>query len=301
MTRWPLLALALIACALTFAACGGDDGGKDDADAAAVLAQTFDKEKDVRSGRLDMNLKVDTSTPSTVRLSGPFEQTEKGAMPRFDFSIAVEGGGDELKLGAISTGDKGFLRFRDETYAMNDELFAQLKKGYTDQAAKTGSAGGPGFQTLGVDPRGWLKDPKVEGTEQSGGVEATRLSADVDVPKFLDDLGAILQRPELSQAAGSAAQLSEEQKKVIAESVKEADVELWSGVDDRILRRMNVALRFDVPEDKQDEAKGLSDGSLALDLALGGVNDEQRIVAPKDAKSLDQLLEQFMGQAQRDG
>jgi len=90
MTRWPLLALALIACALTFAACGGDDGGKESSDAAAVLAQTFDKEKDVRSGRLDMNLKVDTDTPATVRLSGPFEQTKQGAMPRFDFEIAVE-------------------------------------------------------------------------------------------------------------------------------------------------------------------------------------------------------------------
>jgi len=184
---------------------------------------------------------------------------------------------------------------------MNEELFAQLRKGYTDQAAKSGAGGGPGFQTLGVDPRKWLKDPKVAGTETAGGVEATHLTAGVDVPRFLDDLGAILQRPELSQAAGSAAQLSEEQKQVIADSVEEADVELWTGVDDRILRRMNVALSFDVPEDKQDEAKGLTDGRLALDLALGGVNDEQRIVAPKDAKSLDQLLEQFMGQAQPNG
>ncbi len=296
MTRWPLLALALIACALTFAACGGDSGGKEDSDAAAVLAQTFDKEKDVRSGRLDMNLKVDTSTPSTVRLSGPFEQTEKGAMPRFDFSIAVEGGGDELKLGAISTGDKGFLRFRDETYAMNDELFAQLKKGYTDQAAKTGSAGGPGFQTLGVDPRGWLKDPKVEGTEQSGGVEATHLTAGVDVPKFLDDLGAILQRPELSQAAGSAAKLSEEQKQVIAESVKEADVELWSGVDDRILRRMNVALRFDVPEASRRNSRGLTRGDVRFDMSLGAVNEGQSIKAPAGAKPLEELLARFGGQ-----
>lgn len=303
MTRWPLLAIALLVCALTLAACGGDDDPKDSADAAKVLEATFAQDKEIKSGRLDVNLKLDADTPSAMQVSGPFQTQEDDAVPRFDFQIVADGGAgaDDLKIGAISTGDEGFLRFGGDTYAMPDELFEQLRKGYEDQAKSNAEESkGMSFQALGIDPRRWLKDAEVAGEETAGGVPATHVTAGVDVPRFLDDLDKVLQRPELAQATGAQAQsLSAEQRKVIAESVQDASVDVWTGAKDRILRRLNVVMRFDVPDDKREQAGGLTDGTLRLDLALGGVNEPQRIEAPKDAKPLEDLLARAAAAAQQ--
>ena len=299
MPRWSLPLILLLVCALGASACGGD---AEESGAASVLAKTFGEEKDIKSGRLDMAMDIKAnglrpgSTPSGLRVSGPFETAEDGAIPRFDlsFSVAGPGGGTggAVTAGAISTGTKGFLRFRDQAYEMNDALFEQMKQGYAAQAKQNEKkSGGAQFQALGVDPRRWLKDAEVAGEEQMGGAKTTHVVADIETAKFLEDLDKILNRPELAGAAGAApTQLSAAQKKLIGESAKDARVDLWTGTDDHILRRFNLSLRFDVPADKEAEAGGLKDGTMKLDVALGGVNERQRIAAPKDAKPLDDLL-----------
>ena len=294
MPRWSLPLILLLVCALGVSACGGDAGDAGDSGAATLLAKTFGEEKDIKSGRLDMAMDIKANglapgtTPSGLRVSGPFETAEKGGIPRFDLSFSVAG----TSAGAISTGKQGFLRFRDKAYSMNDALFEQMKQGYAEQAKQNDKkSGGARFQALGVDPRRWLKDAEVEGEEQMGGAKTTHVVADIETGKFLEDLDKILNRPELAGAAGAApTQLTDAQKKLIGESAKDAKVDLWTGTDDNILRRFNLSLRFDVPADKEAEAGGLKDGTMKLDVALGGVNERQRIVAPKDAKPLDDLL-----------
>ena len=45
-----------------------------------------------------------------------------------------------------------------------------------------------------------------------------------------------------------------------------------------------------MPEERRERAQGLTGGVIAFDLALGAINDEQRIEAPADARPLDELL-----------
>jgi hypothetical protein len=167
MSRLPLLVLVLLACALAFTACGGDD----DQDATELLAQTFGGGgEDVKSGRLDLSVRLNAqglaelSGPVTARMSGPFQSTGKRELPRFDFNVAFGAQGQDIKAGAVSTGDKGFLRFDDQAYDIGADLFKQFRDGYAEQAKCTEEQGDKGggvtFQALGVDPRRWLREAR---------------------------------------------------------------------------------------------------------------------------------------------
>jgi len=311
MSRWPILLLVLLASALGLAACGGDDG--EDADPAAVLKETFGEGKSVKSGRLDLSLRINAkgieqlNGPVTVALRGPFQSQGGNQLPQFDFEAEINAGGQAFRAGAVSTGDKGFLRFQDQAYSVPDELYKQFKDGYAKTAKcneeQGGKQGNATFRALGIDPRRWLKKPRNEGVQSVGGTDTIHIASAVDVPRFLEDVNRVLGRTDLQQADPCAEeeqtgqpkedpasrQLTEDQRKKIAEAIKEARVDVWSGSDDRILRRINVDLRVESADRKQS-------GDVRLDLTIGGLNEKQQVKAPADTKPLEELLQRFGGQ-----
>jgi hypothetical protein len=309
-----LALLALCVCAFGLAACGGDDGGED---ATAILKETFGEGKDVKSGRLDLAFRLNAqglqnvNGPVGLRLSGPFQSTGADQLPRFDFKATLDAGGQSLSAGAVSTGEKGFVTFQDQAYALSDELYEQFKKGYAEQArcSKEKGQGGVSFKSLGIDPGEWLVDAKTAGTEDVGGVATTHITAGVNEERMLEDVNRILGRTQgrqqdpcadeqaqQGQPEQKGQQLSEEDRKQIAEAVKDARVDVWTGEEDRILRRINVALKFDVPEAQQSRARGLKSGDLKFDMTLGALNEDQKIATPSNARPLEELLAQFGGQ-----
>jgi hypothetical protein len=311
-----LVLVALCACALGLAACGGDDS--DSSDAAAILDETFGEGKDVKSGRLDLSFRLNAkglqnvNGPIGLRLSGPFQSAGKAQLPRFDFQVALDASGQSLTAGAVSTGGKGFVKFQDQAYVLSDELYEQFKKGYAEQAKCAEDRGeeGVSFRSLGIDPARWLENPETAGTEDVGGTSTTHITAGIDVPVLLEDVNRILGRTDSQQSDPCAdeqpqegqperegsRQLSEQDREQIANAVKDARVDVWTGEEDRILRRINITLRFEVPEDQRDRAGGLQSGDLRFDMTIGALNEDQEIAEPKDAKPLEELLAQFGGQ-----
>lgn len=306
MSRWPILLLVLGALTGGLAACGGDDS--DDVD--TILAETFGEGKDVKSGRLDVSLRVNAKGleqlqgPLGVRLSGPFESTKSTELPRFDFEASVDTGGQQIKAGAVSTGEKGFLTLQDQAYDMGDELYKQFQEGYAQTAKCTESedGGGGSFAALGVNPKNWLTNAENAGEEKVAGAETTHVTGEVDVPKFLDDVNRILARSNPQQQADPCAkpkenepkaqgtrQLSENDRKAIADAVKDARVDIWSANEDRTLRRINVTLKFVVPEAERRKAGGLESGDLRFDMTIGALNEKQTINAPDNARPLEEL------------
>ena len=290
--RWPLLLLILIACAAGLVACGGDD-----VDVDKTLAETFGENKDIKSGRLDLGFRLDAkgnqglNGPVSVRLAGPFESTGADQLPKFAFQATLDAGGQAVRAGATSTGEKGYVTFQGENYVLPDNLYEQFKKGYAQQAKQNQARDeGVSFKALGVDPRRWLTDPEVvSDDEEVGGVETIHIRAGVDVPKLLEDVNRILARAERIQGQ-QARQLTEAERKRIADAVKDPRIDIWTGKDDKILRRLNVQLRFEVPESSRQQARGLQSGSLRFDLTLADINKGQSIETPKDAKPLNDLL-----------
>lgn len=292
-----LLLLVLVVPALAVGACGDDSSGED---VDAVLEQTFDgKGGEVESGKLDLSVKLDLDgagesldAPIAIALSGPFENRGAGEVPRFDFSLNLDGGGQQFQAGAVSTGEAAYLRFSDQAYKVDDATYKQFADGYKKAAADDEKQeSGPSLASLGVDPRRWLENPQEEGTEEVGGAETIHITAEVNVPRLLEDVNRLIKSAgSLGGVAGRQVpdELTDAERARVAEALKTVKVDIWTGKDDKVMRRFLLALEIDVPESERKEA-GLSSGKVDLEYAVSDLNKPQTIEEPSNARPVSEL------------
>lgn len=277
-----MLLLCALAPLLVLAGCGGGGGGGG-SDVDAILTKAFGSKASVKSGRL--TLAVDANVqgvknlngPVKLNLTGPFATAGDAALPRFDFSLGVTSGGQTFTAGAVSTSDKGWVRFQGQAYSLPPNLFKQFRDGYV-QAQKqsaTKDKQAPSLSKLGVDPRDWLTDPKKADDTTAGEVDAYHVTAGVDVPKLLDDVDRLLNRAG-NVSGAKQSRLSPTQRKQIQDSVTGAKVDVFSGKDDGQLRKLVVDVK-------------LKTGRLAVTLGLGDLNSDVSIKAPTGARPLSEL------------
>jgi len=296
--------LALAATALVLAACGDDGGGGGggggSADAETLLRQTFTGSHEIRSGRADIQLRVVASGDPTIRgpievgISGPFQSAGTDALPQFDMALDVSAQGQSFDAGLTSTTDRLFVRFSGTSYEVPADLLNELKDGFR-RSQQEGSSQ-MSLRGLGLDPMSWLQDPTVEGTETVGGVETEHISAQLDVPALLDDVDTLLAEIDRQGLAGATGQdipssLPADARRQIEESVKEAEIDVWTGSEDHTLRRLSVALSVEPPEGDS----GPRSLELALTIELADLNAPQAIEAPATSRPLNELLGQFQG------
>jgi hypothetical protein len=303
----PALLLSLLAAlALAVAACGGsDEGGGEEASAETdvneLLTQTFTGSKKVDSGNLSLKMQIEAQGgeaasqlqgPVSISLAGPFQVQDGGALPKFRLEAAIEGAGQSIKAGATSTGDKGFLSFQGTEYAVDDQVFQQFKAGYEEaQKQAKDEEQQQSFATLGMDPRQWLTDPKNAGEAKVGDDDTIKITGGVDVAKLLDDVNKALEQASslgLSGTGDVPEKLTDAQRQQVLDAVKDPRVEIYTGKDDQILRRLVVNLGI------EDSASGTS-GTMAFDISITDLNEDQDIAEPADAKPFNELLQQFGG------
>lgn len=309
--RRPAIVLLTLLCALLVTACGGGDKPSG---AEAVLKETFGPDKPVKSGAVDATVSFDATGlaglagPVKLALKGPFQSQGGGTLPLFDFDLGLTAGGSTITAGATSADGRGFLKLEGSSYALPASVYQQFKQGY-EQSTKAASADekqsdGPSFRTLGIDPLRWLSDAKSAGTEQVGGVEATHVTATVDVPKLLADVDTLLKKAgKLGGAAAQAAAgvpdgLSSAQRKTIEDAVTQTSFDVWAGKADGTLRKLDVSVAFDVPASAQKTAGGLKAGKVGLSLTIGDLNKPQTVSAPKTLRPFTELqagLGQLLG------
>jgi hypothetical protein len=295
----------LVALALVVAACGGSDsGGKEassDTDVDTLLADTFNgKDKKVESGKLDLELKIDAkntqglSGPVTVSVKGPFQTEGKQKLPKFKIDFAFEGAGQSIKAGLTSTGTKAFVNFQGSDYAVTDQLFTQFKTGY-EQAQKKGNTKNQSLSSLGLDPRKWLTNAKNEGDAKVGDDDVIKITGGVDINKLLDDVNKALTKARGLGVQGTQSlpsQLTAAQRKEVTDAVKDPKVEIYTGKDDSILRRMVVSLGIVAPK-TSSSPNGSAD--FKLDFSISDLNEDQEISEPANPKPFDQLTSQLGG------
>jgi FlaG/FlaF family flagellin (archaellin) len=286
------LVFALLSCAIVIfvSACGG---GNDSVD--SLLSQTFAPDKAVKSGRLNVQLDADVqgvqglNGPVRLRLNGPFQSTGKGQMPRFDFTLGLTAGGQTFSAGGVSTGDKGFVKFQGQAYSVSDQLFNQFKNGYLNAAKQSTNkkSNAPTLGALGIDPRRWLTGAKKAGEEKIGDTDTIHITAGIDVGHLLDDVNRLLGKA--SSASGSKSvphSLTPQQRTQIQNAVDSASVDVFTGKDDKLLRRLDVNVKLK-PSGK------LKGGTVRFQLQLDALNKDQTITPPGNTKPLDQLLQQL--------
>jgi len=295
--------VALLVATTVLVACGGD-GGSDsgggggetastDTDVNTLLEKTFTGSKDVKSGKIDLSVNADVSGgssgvsgPVSLKLSGPFESQGAKKLPKFAFTVEASGQGQNIKAGATSTGEKGFVNFNGTDYVVSDEVFNQFKQGYEQADGSSGDQ--QSLASLGLDPKKWLKDPENAGEAKVGDTDVIKITGGLDVPKFLDDLNTALSKA--GSLGGSSANLpseiTPEQKKQIEDALKDVSVEIDTGKEDTILRRMKID---PTAEDAGQKA------TVTFDLQLLDLNEGQDFSEPSDPKPFEELLGQFGG------
>jgi len=284
-----LIGLIALLSVTALAGCGGGGGN---ANVDSILKDTFGSNSSVKSGRLNLAVDADVkgvknlNGPVSIKLTGPFQSSGKGKLPKFDFTLSLGSTGSTITAGAVSTGDKGFLKFQNQAYSVPDQLFSQFQKGYSQAQAKSGSKDkGTSFATLGIDPRAWLKDPKKVADADVGGTSTYHVTAGIDVPKLLDDLDKLLGKAgSLGANAGKnvPGRLTPQQRQKIQDAVTSATVDVYSGKDDKLLRKLAVNAI-------------LKTGKVAFVLELDDLNGDQSISVPANAKPLQELLQQIPG------
>lgn len=291
--RFAALLALLAASAALLGGCGGSEPSANE-----LLRQTFGPNQGIDSGRLALALAFDgqglrsVNGPVSLRLVGPFQSSGKGKLPKVDLSLTVGMGGTTFSAGAVSTGDRGWLRLQGTTFAVDAPTFRRFKQGYEQAASRSGGRGtAPTLRSLGIDPLRWLTDPRLAGSARVGGADTRHITAGVNVGRFLDDVDTLLGRAgQLGRAAGSVpSRLTPQQRRDIEASVRRASLDVWTGSDDKKLRRLKLTIDVAVPPAVRARAGGLRAGTLTFDVTISDLNAQQRIVAPSNARPLSQL------------
>lgn len=292
--RRAFVALFLALFALAPLACGGDDPNE-------LIDQTFKGGKKVSSGRVSVGVTIraqgspQLSQPVDVRLNGPFQSQGKGQLPKFAFDLNVNAAGRPVTAGAISTGNAGFVQVQGTAYQISDQIFAAFRQGYQQAQQRAQQEKGKSNTGLaGIDPKQWLRDAKVEDNEDVAGTDTQHVSSKLDVPKLLADVNSAVQKARaqgLPQAGQLPQSITPAQQKKVAEAIKGATFDFWTGADDKILRRLRIAVNFQVPEAERAQAQGVTGGQLAFSLEMAELNKPQQIAAPANAKPFNDLIQ----------
>jgi hypothetical protein len=281
-----------LASALLIAACGG--GGNDE-DPQQVLNQTFSNPTSIRSGTFDLDLRVETSGGESpgkfeVKLGGRFQSRGPDQFPLFDFDVSLEGEGGSQSFsgtgGLTSTGDQAFVKFQGTEYVVPQPLYQQFVTTFAQLQSQNQSSQGTGLlQALGIDPSKWLTDLNNEGTEDIQGTETIHITGEANVPQLVDDLKRIAER------AGSAAgNIDPAQFDRLEDTIQSGEIDVNSGEDDRLLRRLQLDFELTPPEGTPG---GPDSVDFFLQLNLAAVNRPQTIQAPASSQPLQNLLDRY--------
>ena len=297
--RLRLIAPLLLALALVAGCGGGDDETADSGtDVNQLLEETFGgKAKAIESARLDLNLGVDADTGQavTAKLSGPFQTEGEGRLPQLAIDASFDGGGQSMAGGVVVTSDSAFINLGGTSYEVPGAIFQQVKAGYEEAAKQaTGEQKGSSLASLGIDPRRWLTNAKNAGEAKVGDTDTIKIIGDVDVSKLLDDVNVLLEKSSslgVAPAGEIPQQLTEEEKAQVADAIDTLSVEIYTGADDKILRRLVVNAAATAPEGST--TGGPTSATIKLDFQLLDVNEDQDIAAPENAKPFDDLIAQL--------
>ncbi len=261
---------AFLALALT--ACGGGSSGP-----TGALQETSDKLGDIRSGDLTLRMHVEGGGKQAgFELQGRFALADEGELPVADLDYTQIAGDKEETVRLISTGEKAFVAIGNDVYELPEKQTASLR-----------SAGGQvsGDSGLGsLDIGGWLIQPRLSDGGEVGGAETDRIQADLDVVRAANDILALIAGLDGRQAT----QLEGRNAEQLRAATKSATIEVHTGKDDRLLRRLVIEARLgaDVPAKLRDQLGGLANARFTFELAIADPNEDVEVQEPEGAKPL---------------
>ena len=317
-----LLAILVLVAPIVLAACGDEN---DDVDPEQVLTETFTNDESVSSGTVDISangsVEGDQSGSGEFNLTGAFQgdPDDPAAIPEIDLdaSGSIEGeaaaGTGSFSVddaGLTITADNMYVTYQGTTYELGaniseqfrslvEQAAAQAQAGATGEEGATESfdqqcatlieqAGGDTAACDTLDVYSWF-ELSNEGTEDVEGTDTIHVHGDVDIPAAVDNINATI---EASGIEG-ATPIPEEDASQADDAITEASFDVYSGVDDRLLRGLDLNLGIDPTAIPDADAEGVESIDLDFSFRIGSVNEDQTIEAPADAQPIGDLLSQF--------
>ncbi|HJR44214.1 MAG TPA: hypothetical protein VJ927_01280 [Actinomycetota bacterium] len=225
----------------------------------------------LRSGILELRV-ISREGPADpviggFELSGSFQATDEGQLPVADLRYRnLTPPNEEGRL--VSTGGAAFVLRRGRAYELPDRETRWLRL----------TAGDPLFEDVQLER--WVEDPASEAGEGLDGAAIERATGAVDVVQVVHDLSSLsvrFGRPGLMEP------LEGPDARKVESGVAEAVVEVISGADDRLLRRL--LLEVELVEDDVSIGLmlgGLAGRSLTFDLSISEPNLPVRVEPPAD-------------------
>ena len=264
-TSLPLVALLVAAIALV--ACGGDDGGRRrrrrvdaDTDVNTLLDQTFSRrqERQVRQARPVARVDVSgdgssVNGPIDVKLSGPFQsQGEARAAEVRPRARGFDGAGPEHQgRRDLAPATRASSTSTARTTSSPTRSSTSSRQGYEQAPPRAADGSGQSLASLGIDPRKLAQGPEERGRRRGrrhrrrsrSPAASTCRSCSTTSTRCSSKAGSL----GVPNAGQLPTKLTDEQSKQVEDAIKDVNVEIDTGKDDSILRRMKFDLDAEDP------------------------------------------------------
>jgi hypothetical protein len=266
--------VACLLAVLALAACGG--GGGDSA--TDVLGETADNLGEIESGDLTLELLFSgqENQQQGFTLEGPFS-LEGDGLPTAELAYTQVAGGEQAQVTFISTGEQAFVEVNDAAYELPNRIVSEI-----EEATGELETGGLGEQ---IELGDWIENPKLSDGGNVGGAETDKIVADLDVVEVVNGLLEIAAAFEGNDAPPQIEGQAAEQ---VENSVEQARLEVYTGKEDRLLRRLLITLAFS--PDAPPNVKRVLGVDVEFEFAVSDPNKDVEVTAPENVRPYSDLL-----------
>jgi hypothetical protein len=271
---------------------GGDKGGKaNSAEVKKLIRQTFGPNEKAKSGNISavVDLTVKGAPryrePVQVSLVGPFSNEAGQPETKLDVSLSLRGGilGGDLYL----KGDKAYIGLGSTAYEVPASIAGPLRK----PLASDGNALDAIMGVFNINPDRWAKNPRIVGNERVAGIDTIHGTADINTKNLFLDLATLAKRLtalRITEITGLPREVNAQTRAALDRSVKTATGDVYTGADDKVLRRakLNVLLE---PSAKDRRLLKFSSIKVAANLDITDVGSPQKVNVPSNRGSWDAL------------
>jgi hypothetical protein len=207
-------------------------------------------------------------------LRGPVD-LRAGGLPVARLAYTQIAGARQGGATVVSTGRKAFVEVGGSAY--------RLPRAQADSLA---ASAGQVRRNVQLPLGRWVRDPKVSDGGEVGGTRTDHVSAGLDAVAALRDI--------FSAAASAGAQVPDlggTRADELRKAIKQSSIDLWSGRDDHLLRRLRLRIGFEVapPAPLRARLGSLTGGTLAFDVDLANVNRPVQVAAPANPRPASKL------------
>jgi hypothetical protein len=266
----------LVALLVVLAGCGGGGGHAND-----VLSQTANNLGKIRSGDLTLRLVVSPRQGTKGRigfeLRGPFA-LRPGALPVAKIAYTQIAGAREATATFISTGTKAYAEVNGKAYELPPESTDVVRQ------AAAGISGSSGLGSFEIGR--WFDDPQISEGENLGDASTDHVVADLDVVAAANGLLGLVR--DLGRDAPT---IEGEAADQLENAVESSSIEVWSGKDDHLLRRLllEADLGLDVPDSLRRALGDVVGAKVEFELAIADPNEPVSVPPPTNPLPSSQL------------